>query len=140
MIKFFVACTPRGKQRARVTHHGTYTPHETVELERMIGWECKKAMAGMKPLEGPVSLDFVANFVHPKSWPQKKKDATYWHIVKPDLDNIEKLIKDALKNIAWIDDCQVSYVQKFKQYDELAGLSIEIDSIADYNFKPLSGY
>ena len=129
MIKFFVACTPRGKQRARVTRHGTYTPQETVELERMIGRECKKAMAGAKPLGGPLRLSLYVIFIQPRSWSATKKSSTFWHTVKPDLDNIEKLVKDALKNIAWRDDCQVAKVDMAKFYGNITGLHIEIKEL-----------
>ena len=107
----------------------------------MIGWECKKAMGGAKPLEWPIHLWFKAVFVKPNSWSQKKKDTTYWHVVKPDLDNIEKLIKDALKNVAWKDDCQVSYVIKTKVYVqnslELPGLYIEIQDLSGFPQYPI---
>jgi Holliday junction resolvase RusA-like endonuclease len=38
------------------------------------------------------------------------------HVSKPDLDNIEKAIKDACKGILWADDSQVWHVDKRKVY------------------------
>jgi Holliday junction resolvase RusA-like endonuclease len=116
VISFFVNMVPVAKARARVTRKGTYTPKKTEDAERLIAWECKKAMAGAKPLEGPVKLIFTAFFPIPKSWPKKKQAEARWHVVKPDSDNIEKLLKDALTHIAWKDDCQVAFCTKLKRY------------------------
>ena len=135
-IRFFVPGAPRGKQRARVVAGGahSYTPKETVERERQIAWEGKKAMAGRPLFEGPVMLTVSAAYVHPASWSAKKKAATYWKTTKPDIDNIVKLVKDALNRVAWQDDAQVAVVRQRKHYtknfdDE--GLTISIQPLVD---------
>ena len=130
MIIFFVAMDPRGKQRARVTRRGTYTPQETVDAERQIGWEAKIAMNGRKPFEGPVRLMLEARFSYPKSWSAKRRQ-TFWRTSKPDVDNIAKL-KDALKGIVWVDDAQVVELLARKFYvNERPGLSIQVGSMDD---------
>ena len=49
--------------------------------------------------------------------PQFSNHAPTWHTYKPDLDNIEKTLKDALSDIrVWGDDCQVCQVEKTKIY------------------------
>jgi Holliday junction resolvase RusA-like endonuclease len=122
MIQFFVACTPRGKQRARVLRSGhSYTPKETVDLERLIAWECKKAMNGQKPLEGPICLAIDARFDVPQSWSAKKREAAHWKTSKPDADNIVKLVKDALNKVAWVDDAQIVELFCRKIYAEAGG-------------------
>ena len=138
MVSFFVPGEPRGKQRARVLRNPknpkkpAYTPKDTIEAERAIGWECKRAMAGAKPLEGPVRLDWVAWFSKPSSWPKKKWLEARWHTSKPDRDNIEKLIADGLKGIAWLDDAQVCCGEPIKQYardGQMPGIAITIRSV-----------
>jgi Holliday junction resolvase RusA-like endonuclease len=116
VISFFVDMVPVGKARARVTRHGTYTPKATVEAERLIGWECKKTMAGAKPLEGAVEIEIVTFFPIPESWSKAKKAEAYWHTSKPDGDNIAKLVKDSLNGVAWIDDAQVARQTIIKRY------------------------
>ena len=134
IVQFFVAMTPVGKARARVTRRGTYTPQKTLDAERLIGWACKKAMAGRKPLEGPVRLDWVAWFPIPKSWSKKKAELAIWHVVKPARDNIEKALADSLKGIAWVDDSQVCCGEPQKRYawpgEQEPGLSIKIQEAA----------
>ena len=90
-IVFFVTGEPRGKQRARAGQGRHYTPKETVDLERRIAWEAKKAMAGRPPFEGPLHVDIVATYAHPASWSKKRIAATFYKISKPDVDNIVKL-------------------------------------------------
>ena len=36
--------------------------------------------------------------------------------VKPDSDNVEKAVKDALNGVAWVDDCQVVTTFVTKEY------------------------
>ena len=52
------------------------------------------------------------------------------HCVKPDSDNIAKLLKDALKNVAWHDDCLVFSDHTMKYYchalDEMPRLDVTI--------------
>src|SRR5579863_1288505 len=130
MIQFFVACTPMGKQRARVLRSGrSYTPKETVDLERLIAWECKKAMAQAKPLEGPIRLAIEARFSPPVSWSKARITDTYWKTSKPDLDNLTKLVKDALNHVAWADDAQIVELTCRKVYTifDLPGLRIDFE-------------
>ena len=120
MITFVVPGEARGKQRARTVRNGshTYTPKETLLAENQIAWYCREAMkaAEVLRLEGPVLLEFAALYNHPASWSKKKKAAAFWKTTKPDLDNIEKLLKDALNGVAWIDDAQIAGVVKMKRY------------------------
>ena len=121
-VTFSVSMLPIGKARARAGRHGFYTPKRTSEAERLIGWEAKKAMDGKPPLEGALALEWVSLFPYPKSWPKRKIEITYWHTIKPDKDNIEKLIKDSLKGIAWKDDCQVCKGTSEKRYNKECGI------------------
>lgn len=116
MISFFVAMTPVGKARARVTSRGTYTPKKTQDAERLIAWEAKKAMESQKPIEGAVRMTIDAYFDHPRSWSRKRVMGAVWKTSKPDADNIAKTVKDALKGVAWLDDAQVAELIVRKQY------------------------
>ncbi|MER5171608.1 RusA family crossover junction endodeoxyribonuclease [Thioclava kandeliae] len=83
------------------------------------------------PIAGPVHLEFVAVFEIPMSWSKKKAAAHLFgpHTQKPDLDNLEKQIKDALNHIAWADDCQVASVAKRKVWGRAAKTVIHIEPI-----------
>jgi len=50
------------------------------------------------------------------------------HVVKPDLDNLEKAIKDSLKGIVWHDDSQIYAVDKMKMYGDNPCVKIIVES------------
>jgi len=74
----------------------------------------QRAMAGSRPLEGPVAVKIRAIYLPPKSWSRAKQGRANWKTSKPDADNLAKLVKDSLNSIVWRDDAQVCelYVQK----------------------------
>lgn len=67
------------------------------------------------PLEGPIRMTAVFVLPRPKGLIWKTKPMPRLrHTSKPDLDNLEKTVKDALKGLAWGDDSQVCLVEKSK--------------------------
>lgn len=99
-----------GKPRPRVTRHGTYTPKKFADYEKRIAVEFRKQLP--KPLECAVSLKVTVQRRLPKSRP--KKTASEPDTFRPDLDNILKLVMDALNGVAYLDDKQVTSVQAEK--------------------------
>lgn len=69
----------------------------------------------------PLRLDFVISM--PPSWSEKKKTAMDGqpHIVKPDIDNLEKAVLDALLS----SDSHVWCVMKSKRWGRTGSISIE---------------
>lgn len=64
-----------------------------------------------RPWTGPVMLNFTVVFETPRSFNRALRDAAargdLYATKKPDKDNIEKLICDALNGLAFVDDAQV---------------------------------
>jgi Holliday junction resolvase RusA-like endonuclease len=102
---------PIGKARARSGKSGFYTPIKTSDWEAVAGWEAKAAMAGKPVLEEPVRVVIAAYFKIPKSWPKWKKELArkqeLSHTMKPDNDNISKIVCDALNGIVYKDDSYI---------------------------------
>lgn len=95
----------RGKGRVRfVKQTGrTYTPDKTAEAMALIraAWgDRPKAPSGV-----PVRVTIRTMRPLPKSRPKSVEAEP--DIVKPDADNIAKLVLDALNGAAWEDDTQV---------------------------------
>jgi Holliday junction resolvase RusA-like endonuclease len=98
---------------------------------------CQTAMCAAgrtEPLEGPVRM--VAEFVYafPKSWSKKKRDALgiKYKDTKPDLDNLEKIVGDALNGVAWIDDSQIADKGgSRKVYGDMPGLRVTIEALTE---------
>lgn len=143
-ISFRVRCTPVGQPRAKAARIGgfvrMYTPNTANDFKGAVQAAAIEAGLLNKLLEGPIRLRLVFRMPRPKSHfgtgknSSKLKDsAAYWHTTKPDLDNIEKALKDALSDIrAWRDDCQVCSVEKCKVYVE--GLEAPV---SDVSIEPL---
>ena len=126
-IHFTVPGKPRGKQRPRVTRHGSFTPKETQKYEADVKaafyatrWEAERDNKLHFDLTKMtrVSVYFVAWFPVPESWTKAKKKSAYGqpHTSKPDLDNIAKIILDALNGVAFPDDAMVTYTSAKKCY------------------------
>lgn len=135
MISFTVPGTPRGKERvAQAGRYGQkhrYAATSSKAEETGIGTIAKRAMKGQPPLTCPVQVQIVAVFQTPKSWKadlqQAAAEGRVYHTAKPDRDNIDKLVCDALKGICWHDDSQVSGGGTWKRYGSPARIEVRID-------------
>jgi Holliday junction resolvase RusA-like endonuclease len=54
-------------------------------------------------------------------------------VVKPDLDNVAKLILDALNGVAWHDDNQIARLTISKVYGKKPHTDVEIETIEGVN-------
>lgn len=88
--------------------------------------------APVKPFEGPLRITMEFFFARPKSHYNKhgvKPNAPIWHTSKPDGDNLEKFVLDALNGIYWRDDSQVCLMEKMKRYSETPMTIVEIEAL-----------
>lgn len=71
-------------------------------------------------IDGAVSIYIAAFFTPPKSDSRKQRErkcaGRAWCDLKPDVDNIAKIILDALNGVAFSDDKQVVLLQVGKFY------------------------
>lgn len=114
-IRFVIPGKMRGKGRPRFTvingHARAYTPAKTVSTESVVREIGAEAMGGQPILEGPLQLSIIVNLIRPISWSKKRVAESPIPMGKPDLDNVAKLIGDALNGIIWRDDSQISSLQ-----------------------------
>lgn len=133
MIRFTVPGKPIGKGRARATLRGgkarLYTPGKTVAYEGLIALAGQAAMADAVPFAGAVTVNVIAVFEIPASWPKRRKEAAYWHTSKPDADNIAKALGDGLNGVCWLDDSQVASMRILKVYGATPGLHVEVEAL-----------
>lgn len=138
-MRFFISGTPKPQARPRFARRGKFVSTYSVKNE----WKevCKKAFKeAAKTIEQydmaiTVNLDFY--FQRPKSHYRTGKNsevlksfAPKYHIVKPDKDNLEKAVTDAMTDSGLIkDDCIIIGGETFKSYAEIGdepGCMIEI--------------
>lgn len=111
MISFTLPIDPVAKGRPRFSRQGhAFTPMKTRRFETDIILLSNKYKP-LKPICGPISLSVKFYFAAPKR-PKHKE-----HIVRPDLDNLIKGIKDAFNKRFWLDDSQVNEMHIRKMYD-----------------------
>lgn len=106
-----------GKRRPMLIHH---TPKKTRSYEQSLRFEAIRAMGTGKPFSGPIRLNLIMVMSIPASWPVWKKDLARSGMIfptgKPDADNVEKAVKDALNKVVWGDDSQVVAGEKAQIY------------------------
>lgn len=122
-VTFTVPGTPQGKGRPRFGNGRTYTPKKTLRYETLIR-EAYKLQSGTYFGEAPLRMRITAYFPIPKSYTKKRRgeivSGRQYPTKKPDGDNIEKAVLDALNGVAYKDDIQVIELTWSKRY-ALAG-------------------
>lgn len=128
MSKFTVLGEPKGKARVRVTRYGAYTPKATKDYEKMV----RCAYKGKK-YDTPLKVTVKAYFAIPKSTTKKAKakmeSGELKPTKKPDIDNILKIVLDALNGKAYADDKQVIQSEISKEYSNNPRIEVEIKEI-----------
>ena len=151
-LSFFVAGLPAGQPRVKARFTGKFTqiytpttvkgpmgtePHPAATWKMIVRGEAEKAWhenGYPNQWMGPLCVNLTFYFARPKAHfktnGQLKPNAPKWHTSKPDRDNCDKLVLDALTNLClWGDDCQVCDGKPRKLYagpGQQTGCQIEI--------------
>lgn len=139
MISFFIPGQPVGKGRpiagfkfakGGVKLPSLRTPAKTVNYEGLVAHAASLAMAGRALLEGPVDVDITIACQIPASWSQKKQRQAIagrvFPCTKPDVDNVVKIVFDALNGVLWKDDVQVVDLALRKRYSASPGVRVDV--------------
>ena len=138
IISFTVPGVPVAKGRARSarTKFGKtihYTPKKTKVYENEVCKYALLAMYGGKAIEESVRLTVFLYMPIPKSWSLKKKalalSGEILPTTKPDLDNMVKLIGDAMNGVVYKDDSQIVWVTARKFYTTEPRAIITVETI-----------
>lgn len=114
MLSFWVDGPIRGEGRPRVTMHGTFIPKATREAKDRVRAAALAEMpeGAPRPLFAgrltPVAVQITTWRPLPASRPKAVTHEA--DTFMPDVDNVAKLVMDALNGIAWEDDRQVTYL------------------------------
>ena len=137
-ITFTVPGAPTGKQRPRVTMRGgyakAYTPDKTVNYENLVklmyGQEAKGRVFDR---DKSLRMLIVALYDIPQSTSKKKAELMRIGQIrptkKPDLDNVAKIICDALNGVAYHDDASVVDLKVVKYYSDTPGVTVTIEEV-----------
>lgn len=134
-IRFDVLGEPTGKGRPKVVRRGNLpypvaiTPDKTRAAEQSL---LAQALAHKpaEPLCGPLTMRIDAICGIPPSWPKRRRTEALTGLKrptgKPDIDNLAKLVLDALNGVFYLDDKQVVTLQVTKTYGPVPKVRIEI--------------
>jgi Holliday junction resolvase RusA-like endonuclease len=131
VINFTVYGTPKGKGRPRMTKTGhVYTPQQTIDYEEKVRIAWKKSAKGRK-MTGALSVEILVFFETPKNWSMKKKTEMMGKFAekKPDIDNVAKIILDALNKLAYHDDSQVVAISCQKMWGTESKVHVSVETI-----------
>lgn len=123
--------TGKGRPRVNTTTAIAYTPAKTKEYEDLIKQYFIIKYRGTKPLEGRLSITIKAYFAISKNTSKLKMkemmNNTISPVKKPDIDNIAKIVLDALNKLAFNDDNQITKLNIEKIYSEDEKVSVLIE-------------
>jgi len=139
-IFIIVPGEPVGKGRPKFVRATgrAYTPEKTVNFETQIKLEYAR-QAGKDAFEPGTELGIRIDcfFAIPVSVSRKKHAQMAADFIRPtkrpDLDNVLKVVGDALQNVAYHDDCQIVYAEVNKLYADWPRTEI---TLWDYRQRP----
>ena len=140
-IEFFVAGEPKGQPRPRAAFHNgrarVYDPGTAENWKSQIALAAKPLVPD-QPLDVPIKLKVDFYMPRPKAHFGKsglKYGSPVRHTKKPDLDNLEKAVMDALTEVGiWRDDSLVCVKSTRKHYTDTQtpGANIIIEECCDH--------
>jgi Holliday junction resolvase RusA-like endonuclease len=84
----------------------------------------------LEPFAGPLEFHYEAIFSVPKSYSNKKREAAleglHAYTKSPDLDNLVKIIQDAMNGIVFLDDRQITDLISSKRYGPEDGVRVTV--------------
>ncbi|MEQ1891060.1 MAG: RusA family crossover junction endodeoxyribonuclease [Planctomycetota bacterium] len=126
-ISFTVRGLPKAQPRPRAfsrgAHAGVYDPGTAGEWKGLVV-AAARPHRPTEPLGGPVRLSIDFLMPRPKRLMRARDEAgELWCTAKPDRDNLEKAVLDALKQDGWfLDDALVCAGEVRKVYHAKAGV------------------
>ena len=126
-MQFTIPGPPQGKARARTVYNKfsgrvmSYTPDKTVLYENLIKSAYEAALDRVAYIDKePLTMFITAYFDIPKSTTKKNRalidEGKLLPTKKPDIDNIAKVVCDALNGLAYRDDTQIVRLIMDKKY------------------------
>ena len=126
VIRLEVLGNPEAQMRHRTVKMGNFTraydPSADIKKDFLMTVQDK---APKEPFSGPIMITAVFYFGRPKNHYRTGKnssllrdDCPEWHTSRKDIDNLCKLIMDALNGIFWKDDAQICWIEAQKKYSE----------------------
>ena len=135
-VKFTVLGEPKGKGRPRfIPQTGrAITPKDTVNYETLVHMEYISQCEGFRfPDDAMLDVRILSFYGIPKSASKKNKEKMKKGLLrpvkKPDMDNVVKIVADALNQVAYRDDTQIVDCQCRKFYSDNPRVEVTIREV-----------
>lgn len=123
--------TGKGRPRINTYTCRAYTPNKTKEYEELAKQYFLLKYPRYIPLENRVKVSIIAYFKIPKGTNKTNEELMLEGKIsptkKPDIDNIEKIVLDALNKLAFKDDNQITKLDIEKVYGEEEKVYVKIE-------------
>jgi Holliday junction resolvase RusA-like endonuclease len=136
MITFTVHGEPTGKGRPKIVSRKNMpypiaiTPDKTRAAEQSFLAQALPYKPA-EPLQGPLCVVLTLHCGIPASWSRRKRVDAITRIIsptgKPDVDNVVKLVLDAMNGVFYLDDKQVVELHASKYYSDVPRIEVSIE-------------
>lgn len=133
IYEFEVPAKIIGKGRPRLNSYTgqVYTPTRTKDYESLVEQYFLIKYPRYKVIEGRAKVSIIAYFEVPKSASKSMKEQMLNNEIsptkKPDIDNVVKIVLDAMNTIAFKDDTQITKIEVEKLYAAEEKLYVKIE-------------
>ena len=131
-VRIYGLPVAQGRPRARMFHDrsGTarvamYDPATSRDWKRTVQQQVIDRRPPAPLAEVPLAMDLTFHLPRPQSLPKRITE----HTKRPDLDNLVKAIKDALRGVIYHDDAQIVRLMAGKVYSDSPGVEISITHV-----------
>jgi Holliday junction resolvase RusA-like endonuclease len=133
-ITFTVPGNPQGKARPRFCRGHAVTPQKTRDYEALAAVLYRRASRGVSFTDGEaIRLCVYAYYPFPANAKAAEKEkmqrGELLPLKKPDLDNVVKIILDALNGVAYRDDTQVAEIHAAKHYSADPRVIVTVETV-----------
>ncbi len=122
-LKITIPYTPKAKASVRTGKYGHYNPSQK-GMKLTTDYVKNNLPEQTEPLKGPLLVIVHYKIPAPLGLSGKRRKLQRYlpHLKKPDGDNLEKFLNDALSGVIWADDAQIVWLLRSKSLtDEKIG-------------------
>jgi Holliday junction resolvase RusA-like endonuclease len=136
LLDIFLEVTPSPKERPRMAKGGqVYNTQRTAKAEKDIRFliQSEVSKKQIHITDKPVIVKIRFNYEYPKKLSQEKRLLAdlemLYKSTRPDLDNLAKLVLDAMNGLIYFDDGQVCKLVCEKRYSKQEGIELKVMEI-----------
>jgi Holliday junction resolvase RusA-like endonuclease len=140
IFSFEIPGEPMGKLRHKQARGRVFNHPANVFYEGLVREIAGQAMQGAPIFSGPLRVVLRIHKEPPASWSDKKRKAAIgrWCPVKPDVDNVAKIVTDAMNGDrktgagkVYGDDAQIAYLEVTKVYAVHNAVDVTVQELGE---------